>query len=161
NDAQVQLPHLGRRGPLQQRDQRHPLFETGAGFFLRRDDLLGEINDERNTGPPPPVVGQAQEEAAQQRREPDELARWAGLVEVRVLDLVVNLQPLEEPLLRVGRAKGQAVADVVEQQKIALGKQASGEKRFERDVFNLLRVLHRKGVKDVSVQDKDGVRGAV
>ncbi len=75
-------------------------------------------------------------------------------MEIRVLNPVVNLQPLEESLLHVGRTKSQPVADVVKQQKVALRKQAAGEKGFERYIFNLLAVLRREDVEDISVQHK-------
>src|SRR5205085_11218493 len=111
--------------------------------------------------PPASVVGQSHEEAAQQWRQTYELARRAGLMIIRVFDLVENLQPFEETLLHVRRAEGQPVADVVEQKKVALGKESAGKKRFERDVLDLLPLRHGKDVEDVPVQHKQGVSGAV
>ena len=80
---------------------------------------------------------------------------------IRVFHLVENLQPFEETLLHIRQAEGQPVADVVEQKKVAFGKEAAGKKRFEREVLDLFPLRRGKDVKNVPVQHKQSVSGAV
>ena len=82
-------------------------------------------------------------------------------MEVGVLDVVIDFQPLEEALLHVGGAEGQAVADVVEEQAGALREEAAHEEGLERHVADVRVVLHGEEVEDVAVEDEQRVGAAV
>ena len=103
--ADVQPREFRRRGPFQERHQVHPLLHAGVGFFAGGDELLREIDDQRDAPPLLLLLGDAQEEAAEQRRQVEEVARRAGGMEIGVLDVVIDLQPLEEALLHVGASR--------------------------------------------------------
>src|SRR5262249_49941746 len=103
----------------------------------------------------------AQKEAAQQGRQPDEIARQAGFMKVSVLDAVVDLEPLEEALLHVARAEGEAVADVVKEQAGALWEEGAHQEGLEWHVVYRAIVLDWKELEDVAVQNKQRVGAAV
>src|SRR5262249_47254539 len=111
-------------------DQVHPLIDTCIGFFSRRNQLFWEVNYERNTAPFFLFFGDTQEETAEQGSQSDEITRRSGLVEIRVLDIVVDLQPLEKAFLHFARTEGEAITDVVEKQASAFWEKSPNEKRF-------------------------------
>ena len=82
-------------------------------------------------------------------------------MEVRVLDVIVNLEPLEKPLLHVGRAERQAVADIVKQNALPLWKEAPDQESFQRNVADAGRILDGEEVKNVAVQHEEGIGAAV
>ena len=79
----------------------------------------------------------------------------------RALHVVVNRQPLEEPLLHLRRTKAQPVADVVEQKKVAVGKQTLRQECLQRQIAELRAALHWEDIENISVQHEERVSAGV
>ena len=154
-DADIAAADVLRRRPFEQRDQRHALFGA-ATAFARGDDFFRIVDDQYRPVPARIRLDGAQKKPAQQRREPREFAGRSGLRKVRALDTIEDREPLEELVLHLSRTEAQTVADVIEEQPLAVGEQAAREKAFERQPGASAVFGHRKDIVDVAVQDEDG-----
>ena len=82
-------------------------------------------------------------------------------MKIGIFDAVINLQPLEKPLLHVSGAKTQTVADIVKKQASTFGKKAANQKSFERCILNAGLLLNGKEVENISVNNKEGIGAAI
>ena len=55
-------------------------------------------------------------------------------MEISAFDIIKDLEPFEEALLHIRRAKGQPVADIIEEKTSAFGEEPAHQKSFERNV---------------------------
>jgi hypothetical protein len=160
-DADVDAREFRRRGPFQESDKIHAFLDTGAGLFACGDQLFRKINDQRDAFPLALVLGHFKEKPREQRRQAKEILRRTLLVKVRVLDIVENFQPFEEPFLHFRRAESQAPGNVVEQHAGALGKKPTKQERFQRHVAETVTFGKREQVENVPVQNKQRIASAV
>ena len=82
-------------------------------------------------------------------------------MKISVLDVVIDFQPLEEALLHVARAESQTVADIIEQQARALRKKPANEKGLKGNIVYAGLFLHGEQIKNISMNDKEGVRATI
>src|SRR5207237_122195 len=139
----------------------HALLHAGVGLVASGDQFFREVYDQRDAAPFLLFVGDAQEKAAQQGSEVNKITRWARGMEVGVLDVVIDLQPLEKSFLHISGAEGQTVADVVKEQAGAFGEQPADEERFEGHIIDGGAVLHGEQVENIPAKDEQGVSAAV
>ena len=82
-------------------------------------------------------------------------------MEIGVFDAIIDLEPFEKSLLHFTRTKGKAITDVVEKHARPLREKPADQESFERDVSQPGILLDGKKIKNISVQDKEGIRAAV
>ena len=103
----------------------------GVGLLAGGNQLLGKVDDQRNSAPLFLLLGHAQKKPAEHGRQADKVPRRPLLVEVGVLDVVIDLEPLEKPPLHIARAKAQPVGDVEKEQAGALGKKPADQESLQ------------------------------
>ena len=128
DNADIQAGEFRRGSPFEERDEVHALVIAGAGFLTGRNQFFGKIHNKSDSLPFLLFLSDEQKKATKQGRELYEIARWAGLMKIRVLDIVVNLEPFEKALLHFAGAESETVADVVKQEAGAIWKESLHKK---------------------------------
>ena len=157
DDAHVGLAHVRSAGPIHKGDQIHALIDAGGRIFAGRNEFFRKIDDERDAAPRLPVHGDIQKHAAQKRGQPQKVTRRPLLMKISVLDPIINLQPVEKPMLHFTGAEHQSLANIVVKHQPAIREEALLEESFQRDVSEVGPILHWKNIEDISVQHENGV----